>query len=200
MANTTSKSEEEGEDKVVSLSKDITSKVTKLLQDEVLDLRQNLAKFINGIKNLKRILKDRRHPNDKSGIGYDRGKNLRKKKSTSKCLKCRGNRHTSFDCRDRPKKTSSNISRTNHKGSKQIWVTKKGKIYGIYKVGKHPFPFIENLLFVEVRNPNGSLMFTAKTQNNLYKINMFNLTNQNLEINLKAKQASPLNRTSKASV
>ncbi|RDX62902.1 hypothetical protein CR513_58723, partial [Mucuna pruriens] len=83
----------------------------------------------------------------------------------------------------------------------------KGKIVRISKIGKHHFPSIENVLFVEglkhnllsisqlcdngynvsfnkgeciVKNLDGSLMFSAKRQNNLYKINLTDLTNQSV--------------------
>ncbi|RDX69645.1 hypothetical protein CR513_51211, partial [Mucuna pruriens] len=178
--------------------------------------RQSLATFVNGTKNLKKILKYKRNPNEKYGIGYDKGKDLKKNKFSFKIFNYGKNGHTSFNSKNHPKKRSSNISKTNYKGPKQIRVPKniiiyvaylfnckkkshvmKRKIAMIGKVGKTLFPSRDNVLFVErqlcdsghdfsfnkgdciVRNPNGSLMFTTKRQNNLYKINLFDLTNQN---------------------
>ncbi|RDY12267.1 hypothetical protein CR513_02967, partial [Mucuna pruriens] len=98
------------EKQVTCSSNDNTSQVIELRQEEL-----NLSS-----KYLKKILKDRRHPNDKCGIGYDKGKDLKKKKSTSKSFNYGKNGHTSFDSRSCPKKRSSNISKTNKKGPKQI--------------------------------------------------------------------------------
>ncbi|RDX74385.1 hypothetical protein CR513_45886, partial [Mucuna pruriens] len=76
------------EEKASSSSKHNTSKVNvQLLQEK------SLAKFVNGIKNLKKIMKDRGNYNGKLGIGYDRGKDLKKNKSTSECSKYRKSRH-----------------------------------------------------------------------------------------------------------
>ncbi|RDX82802.1 hypothetical protein CR513_36365, partial [Mucuna pruriens] len=77
--------------------------------------------------------------------------------------------------------------------------SQKGKIVGIGKISKNLFPSIDNVLFVEglkhnllmnmtflnkgeciVKNLNGSLTFSTKRQNNLYKINLTNLTHQNV--------------------
>ena len=83
----------------------------------------------------------------------------------------------------------------------------KGKIVGISKIGKHHFPSTDNVLLVEglkhnllsisqlcdsgsnvsfsqgeciVKNSDGSILFTAKRQNNLYKINLEDLSDQNV--------------------
>ncbi|RDX82488.1 hypothetical protein CR513_36727, partial [Mucuna pruriens] len=103
------------------------------------------------------------------------------------------------------------------RGSVTFGGNKKGKIVGINKISKHIFPFIDNVLFVEglkhnllsishflcdhgydvsfnkgeciVKNPNGSQIFSAKRQNNLYKINLINLRNQSVTC-LKLEHAS----------
>ncbi|RDX83957.1 hypothetical protein CR513_35059, partial [Mucuna pruriens] len=81
------------------------------------------------------------------------------------------------------------------------------KIARVDKIDKHPFPSIDNMLFVEglrhnlliisqlsdneydvsfnkgeciVKYLDGSLLFFARRQNNLYKINLTELTNQNV--------------------
>ncbi|RDX62905.1 hypothetical protein CR513_58726, partial [Mucuna pruriens] len=46
--------------------------INEKLQEKVIDLRQSLAKFVNGSENLKNILEHKRHPYDKSSIGYDK--------------------------------------------------------------------------------------------------------------------------------
>ncbi|RDX92102.1 hypothetical protein CR513_25820, partial [Mucuna pruriens] len=42
------------------------------LQKKFIDLRQSLAKFVNGSKNLKNIIHHKRHPYNKTSIGYDK--------------------------------------------------------------------------------------------------------------------------------
>ncbi|RDX73322.1 hypothetical protein CR513_47096, partial [Mucuna pruriens] len=83
----------------------------------------------------------------------------------------------------------------------------KDKIVGVGRISKHSFPSIDNVLFVEglkhnllstsqlcdsgynvsfnkgeyiVKDHNSLLIFSAKRQNNLYKINLTNLINQNV--------------------
>ncbi|RDX91059.1 hypothetical protein CR513_27016, partial [Mucuna pruriens] len=58
MANTTPEEEDD---------EDVILNVNKQLQEEVIDLRQRLAKFVKGSENLEKILKHKRHPYDKSG-------------------------------------------------------------------------------------------------------------------------------------
>ncbi|RDY14302.1 Retrovirus-related Pol polyprotein, partial [Mucuna pruriens] len=76
------------------------------------------------------------------------------------------------------------------------WVTFRGNGKGLVK---HPLLYIDNVLFVEslkynllrishlcdsggciVKYPNCSLLFSTERQNNLYKINLINLTNQSV--------------------
>ncbi|RDX97727.1 hypothetical protein CR513_19480, partial [Mucuna pruriens] len=79
----------------------------------------------------------------------------------------------------------------------------KGKIVGIRKIGKHPFLSINNVLYVKglkynllsisqlcdsmydfsfnkgeciIKDCKGSIIFSSKRHNNLYKINLINLT------------------------
>ncbi|RDX76424.1 hypothetical protein CR513_43584, partial [Mucuna pruriens] len=69
----------------------------------------------------------------------------------------------------------------------------KGKIIGVGRISKHLFPSIDNVLFDEglkhnllsmreciVKDQNCSIIFSTKRQNNLYKINLIDLTNQNV--------------------
>ncbi|RDX95239.1 hypothetical protein CR513_22275, partial [Mucuna pruriens] len=96
----------------------------------------------------------------------------------------------------------------------------KGKIVKIDKVGKTLFLSIDNVFFVKglkhnmrisqlcenghdvsfnkgeciVRNPNCSLMFTTKRKNILYKINLFDLTNQNKLGHASLRLISKLNK------
>ncbi|RDY08293.1 Copia protein, partial [Mucuna pruriens] len=85
--------------------------------------------------------------------------------------------------------------------------TQKGKIVGVVRIGKHPFLSIDNLLFVKglkhnlisisqlcdsgydvsfnkgeciVKDCKGSIIFSVKRQNNLYNIDLIDLTNQNI--------------------
>ena len=84
---------------------------------------------------------------------------------------------------------------------------KKGLIIGVGKIGMHPYPPIDNVLFVEslkhnlvsisqlcdngynvsfnkdeciVQNSDGSLLFSTKRKGNLYKIRLGELSNQNV--------------------
>ena len=97
--------------------------------------------------------------------------------------------------------------KTNKGGSVTFGGNQKGKIVGIGKIGKHPFPSIDNVLLVEglkhnllsisqlcdsgsnvsfnqgeciVKNSDGSILFIAKRQNNLYKIDLEDLSDQNV--------------------
>ncbi|RDX88768.1 hypothetical protein CR513_29592, partial [Mucuna pruriens] len=109
------------EDKPKNLSKVKAPKVNEKLQEEVIDLRQSLAKFINGSKNLKKILKNKRYPYDKSSIVYDKKKDLKKDKYTTHCFNCGVFGHLYYDCRYHPKR-SSKPSKTNKKEPKRIWI------------------------------------------------------------------------------
>ncbi|RDX75496.1 hypothetical protein CR513_44605, partial [Mucuna pruriens] len=84
---------------------------------------QSLAKFINGSKNLKKILKHKRHPYDKSSNDYDKKKDLKKDKSISHCLNYKKFGHLFYDYKAHPKELSK-PSRTNKKGPKRSWVSK----------------------------------------------------------------------------
>ncbi|RDY04456.1 hypothetical protein CR513_11821, partial [Mucuna pruriens] len=86
------------------------------------------------------------------------------------------------------------------------WVTFKGAVVNIGRIGKHPFPSIDNALYVKglkhnllsisqlhdsgydvsfdkgefiVKDYKGSIIFSTKRQNNLYKIDLADLINQN---------------------
>ncbi|RDX86023.1 hypothetical protein CR513_32700, partial [Mucuna pruriens] len=187
------------------------------LQNEVIDLRQSLAKFVNGSKTLKKILKHNRHPYDKTGLGYDKKKDLKKDKPIAHYIKCGKFGHQFYDYKGHPKGPSKPF-RTNKKGLRKFrkmtpimvlgqWLltshegrkfyvprlyTKvkrmgnpKGKIVGIGRIDKHPFPSIDNWISFNkgeclVKIPNSSLIFSTKRNNNLYKINLTNLTNQSV--------------------
>ena len=91
----------------------------------------------------------------------------------------------------------------------------KGKIVGIGKIGKHHFPSIDNVLLVEglkhnllsisqlcdsgsnvsfsheeciVKNSDRSILLTAKRQNNLYKIDLEDLSDQNVSCLVSIKE------------
>ena len=107
--------------------------------------------------------------------------------------------------------------KTNSGGSVTFGGNQKGKIVGIGKIGKHPFPSIDNVLLVEglkhnllsisqlcdsgsnvsfnqgeciVKNSDGSILFIAKRQNNLYKIDLEDLSDQNVSclVSIKGEQ------------
>ncbi|RDX84340.1 hypothetical protein CR513_34626, partial [Mucuna pruriens] len=107
------------EEKVKDLSKVYTLKVNEQLQEEVINLRQSLIKFVNGSENLKKILKHKRHSYDKTGLCYDKKKKLKNDKSTSHCINCGKFKQKSYDCIERPKGPSK-PTKTNKKGPKRI--------------------------------------------------------------------------------
>ncbi|RDX94251.1 hypothetical protein CR513_23381, partial [Mucuna pruriens] len=164
------------EEQTNDLSKVNISKVTEL-QKEVIDLRQSLAKFVNSTKTLNKLLKYSRSPHDKFGLGFEKEKEIKEKSnihySNYRKFGCR-----SYDYRE-CSKGSFKPSRTSPKGPKKIWVPKimiilvanvfnsrkkivvmkggwvnfrnnhKGKIVGIGQISKHPFPSIDNVLYVK---------------------------------------------------
>ncbi|RDX76422.1 hypothetical protein CR513_43582, partial [Mucuna pruriens] len=107
------------EEKTNDLSKVNVSKVNENFQEKVIDLKQSLAEFANVSENLKNILKHKRHLYDKTSIGYDKKKDLKKDKSNSHCLNYGGFGYLSYDCRNCPK-GSSKPTRTNKKVPKRI--------------------------------------------------------------------------------
>ncbi|RDX97787.1 hypothetical protein CR513_19407, partial [Mucuna pruriens] len=111
------------EEKAKDLSTVNILEVHEQLQEKVIDLRQSLAKFVNGSENLKKILKHKRHPYDKSSISYDKKKDLKKNMSISHCLNCGRFGDLSYDCIDHLKGLSK-PSRTNKKRPKRILVPK----------------------------------------------------------------------------
>ncbi|RDY01597.1 hypothetical protein CR513_15057, partial [Mucuna pruriens] len=119
MADTTLE-DEENENLKEEKTKDL-SKVNTL--EEVINLRQSLVKFVNGYENLKKVIKYKRHPYDKIGLGYDKKNDIKRDKSNIHCINYRKFRHLSYDCRDCPKGLPK-PSRTNKKGPNKIWVPK----------------------------------------------------------------------------
>ncbi|RDX64007.1 hypothetical protein CR513_57484, partial [Mucuna pruriens] len=104
------------------LSKVNTLRVNEQLQKEIIDIRQNLAKFVNGFEILKNMLKYNKHPYDKTSLGYDKKKEIKKNKSTSHCLNCK-----KLDTLSKP-------SKTNKKGPNIIWVPKNMIILVAYLI------------------------------------------------------------------
>ncbi len=98
--------------------------------DEVLALRQkveeltsDLAKFVNGTKNLNLMLGTSRFSSDKSGLGYQKvEKHITKIKLHSQCTICKKQGHKADRCFFR--KMRSKTSKANPKGPKKIWVPK----------------------------------------------------------------------------
>ncbi|RDX82617.1 hypothetical protein CR513_36573, partial [Mucuna pruriens] len=105
------------EEKAKDLYKVNASEVNE--QKEVINLRQSLAKFVNGSENLKKVIKYNKHPYDKTGLGYDKEKDL-KDKSTTHCINCRKFGHLSYDWKDL-QKGPSKPSITNNKEPNKIW-------------------------------------------------------------------------------
>ncbi|RDX70583.1 hypothetical protein CR513_50161, partial [Mucuna pruriens] len=153
-------------DKTKNLSTINTPKVNKQLQEEVIDLRQSLAKFVNGFENLKKILNHKIHPYDKFDISYDKKNNLKKDKSTSHYLNYGRFGHISYDYREPNNPGRRHQSwyldngclchMTRERSMFQDlmpklrgWVTfggnQKDKIVQIDKISKHNILFVEGL-------------------------------------------------------
>ncbi|RDX73858.1 hypothetical protein CR513_46471, partial [Mucuna pruriens] len=168
-----------------------SSEVNEKLQKEVIDLRQSLAKFVNGFGNLKKVMK--------------RKKKIKRDKLNAHCLNCRKFRHLSYDCRERPKELSK-PSRTNKRGPNRIWVP-KNMIVPMANLcdNKKETPIMKGLCpkTSDPRQEDGlpleaikkyDLLSISKLYdsgydvsfnkeeciNNLYKINLIDLTNQNV--------------------
>ncbi|RDX87995.1 hypothetical protein CR513_30474, partial [Mucuna pruriens] len=68
--------EKENKEQTNDLSKVNTLEVNEL-QKEVIDLRQSLYKFVNGVENLNKFLKYSKSPHDKSSLGFVKEKEIR---------------------------------------------------------------------------------------------------------------------------
>jgi len=95
----------------------------KTLQKKVEDLTSDLASFVRGTKNLKKLMGTSRHPSDKFRLGYKKeGKHVTKIKLYSKCTICGKSGHFADKSFHRKQKFQS--YGTNPKGPKKIWVPK----------------------------------------------------------------------------
>jgi len=101
-----------------------------------------------------------------------------------------------------------------HGGTVTFKGNQKGKIAGVGKISIDPYPHIDNVLFVKglkqnlisisqlcdsgldvsfgkdgcvVQHKNGTQLFTAKRKGKLYKINLSELSNQNVTCQLSIK-------------
>ncbi|RDY13750.1 hypothetical protein CR513_01281, partial [Mucuna pruriens] len=74
----------------------------------------------------KEILKLKRYPYEKFGIGYNKKKNLKKEKSTSHFLNCGRFRHLSYDCRDCPNHIGLKRKDLREFGRHQPWYLDSG--------------------------------------------------------------------------
>ncbi|RDX75065.1 hypothetical protein CR513_45107, partial [Mucuna pruriens] len=222
----------------------VTSNDKFTMHRRIIDLRQNLAKFVNGIENLSKLLKYNKSPHDKSGLGFEKEKKI-KEKPNIHCSTYRKFGHRSYTYRERSKDLQGLTQKDPIKfgylnqlfllhmclivgrkplswyldsgcshhmmGEKYMFqdlMPKKGGWVafgvGIGRIGKHPFPSIENVLYVKrlkhnllsisqlyynvynvsfnkgeciVRDCNDFIILFVKRQKNLYKIDLTNLIN-----------------------
>ncbi|RDY11391.1 hypothetical protein CR513_03946, partial [Mucuna pruriens] len=84
------------------------------LKNKVINLRQNLAKFVNGIEILNKLLKYNKSPHDKSDLGFEKEKEIKEDKPNIYCQ----------NYRKENLKGSSKPSKIKTKGPKKIWVPK----------------------------------------------------------------------------
>ncbi|RDY11697.1 hypothetical protein CR513_03602, partial [Mucuna pruriens] len=138
----------------------------------------------------------KRYPYENFSIGYDKKKDLEKDKSTFDCLNYGiGNTPQSWYldncCSQHMMGERSMLQdlRPKFEGWAIFEVNKKGRIASIGKIGKHNFPSINNVLYVEGLKHNllsisqlcdcGYDVPLIKENNTLHKINLIELTNQN---------------------
>ncbi|RDX71112.1 hypothetical protein CR513_49577, partial [Mucuna pruriens] len=168
-------------------------------------LKQSLAKFVNGTKNLNKLLKYNRSPHDKSGVGFEKENEIKEKPNiyypmiSESIQKDRPNLKglTQKDPRKFGKETLvmvlgqwSICSKTLDQ-RKEDELPLEGKIVGVGRIGKRPFLSINNVLYVKVLKHNllsisqlcdsGYDVSFNKGEciNNLY-IDLTNLANQNV--------------------
>ncbi|RDX69678.1 hypothetical protein CR513_51174, partial [Mucuna pruriens] len=171
--------------------KDNTYEFNEKLQ-EVVDLKESLAKFTNLLPIVLNYGKF-------GHLSYDYRDCPKLSRLTRKDPKIFGG----FSCHITRERSMLQDLRPKSRG----WVNFGGRITRISKIVKHIFSSIDNVLYVEglkhnllsisqlcnivynvffnkeeciVKNVDGSLLFSTKRQNNLYKINLTNLSNQSV--------------------
>ncbi|RDY05653.1 hypothetical protein CR513_10486, partial [Mucuna pruriens] len=187
------------EEQTNDLDKAITSKISEL-QKEIIDFRQSLAKFINGTKNLNKLLKYNTNPHYKSSLEYPKGMSKPSRTNPKGPKKFWVPKimiiHVAYVFKSK-KETLVMVPGqwvlTSHDGRK-VYVSKsqdKEKRMGYLRRIEHNLLSISQLCdsgydvsFNKekciVRDYNDSIIFSVKRQNNLYKIDLTNLTNQNV--------------------
>jgi len=103
----------------------------KILQQKVKELTLDLANFVNGTENLRRLMGTSRHPSDKSRLGYQNDEeHTSKVKLFSKCFIYSKYRH--LRNRYYHKKHKLQASDTNKNRPKKIWVPRDLIVPGTY--------------------------------------------------------------------
>ncbi|RDY05819.1 hypothetical protein CR513_10291, partial [Mucuna pruriens] len=145
------------EEQTNELSKVNTLEVNEL-QKEVIDLRQSLAKFVNGTENLNKLLKCSKSLYDKSGLGLTQ-KDPRK-----------------FSGKETLVMVLRQWVLTTH-DKRRVYVPRpQAKERRIGYIQRTKTQSIEH----KPIDCNGYIIFSTMRQNNLYKIDITDLTNQNV--------------------
>ncbi|RDX66798.1 hypothetical protein CR513_54401, partial [Mucuna pruriens] len=106
--------------KISKLSKEFDSlkKENDILKKDNEKLKEEQNQDLTKI-NTSELLKYNRHPHNKSGLGFDNKKEIKRDKSKVHCLNCKKFGHMFYDCRECLKRLFK-PSRTNKKGPKNI--------------------------------------------------------------------------------
>ncbi|RDX96792.1 hypothetical protein CR513_20506, partial [Mucuna pruriens] len=181
--------------KFSKLTKDFESleKENSILKKENEKLKEEQTNYLSKVNTSKvtelqkELLKYSRSPHDKSSLGFEKEKE-NKRKTKFHCSNYRKFRWRSYDCRECPKGLSKPL-RTN---PKKIWKKTTVMVLGQWMLTKHdgrrvyvrrPPSKEKRMSYLRRIHSQGlqySIVFSTKRQNNLYKIDLANLTNQNV--------------------
>lgn len=96
-----------------------------------LTLRDTLSKFVGGIEKLDKLLRFNKCPSSRSRHGYE-GEIYNHNDKTVVSYFYGKTGHMESKCRHMPKIRSSKVFKTNKKGPKEVWVSKKKIILVAY--------------------------------------------------------------------
>ena len=94
------------------------------LHEKIETLKSILTKFVSGIQNLEKLLRNNKCPLDRSGNGYE-GNIYVHDEDTIVCYFCGKVGHMTFKCKDQLRIGLSNAFKANTKWPKKIWVLEK---------------------------------------------------------------------------
>ncbi|RDX70640.1 hypothetical protein CR513_50102, partial [Mucuna pruriens] len=101
------------------------------LKEEIICLKTNLTKFVEGLAKLYLLLKNKRHPYEKFGIGYNKQKDI---SSIKRCFVCNSIEHVEQACIPM-KRFKRIVKKSNPKGPRKIWIAKSQNFPIAYILG-----------------------------------------------------------------